>query len=159
MPQQEGFEPQLGRLQIPQGLFPRPTQVADRFIVDGRHIHGGEVPGAHEPGQLHGVTPVGFDPVARLFGKQRGSNHPADIVFFGQITREPIPTRAGFIDKDQVFGLRLQLPNQSVDVTLSRAKGPQGDALGVMIFSDVGHSDRLFMHIHSDVKRARLVHG
>ena len=44
VPQQEGFEPQLGRLEIPQGIFPRPTQVADRFIVDGGDIHGGEVP-------------------------------------------------------------------------------------------------------------------
>ena len=44
VPQQEGFEPQLGRLEIPQGLFPRPTQVADGFIVDGGDIHGGEVP-------------------------------------------------------------------------------------------------------------------
>ena len=44
VPQQEGFEPQLGRLQIPQGLFPRPTQVADGFIVDGGDIDGGEVP-------------------------------------------------------------------------------------------------------------------
>ena len=117
VPQQEGFEPQLGRLQIPQGLFPRPTQVADRCIVEGRDIDRGEVPGAHEPGQLHGVPSVGFHPVARLFRNQRGSDHPADVVFFGQITIEPIPTWTGFIDKDEVFGLGLQLPNQGVDVT------------------------------------------
>jgi len=44
VPQQEGFAPQLGRLQIPQGLFPRPAQIADGFIVDGGNIHRGEVP-------------------------------------------------------------------------------------------------------------------
>ena len=44
VPQQEGFAPQLGRLQIPQGIFSRPTEVADGFIVDGGDIHRGEVP-------------------------------------------------------------------------------------------------------------------
>ena len=58
-----------------------------------------------------------------------------------------------------MFGLRWELPKQGVDVTLSGAKGPQGEDLGVMIFGNVGHSDRLFMHIHADVKRARLVQG
>ena len=43
MPQQEGFETQLGRLQIPQGIFTRPTQVAEGFIVDGGDIDRGEV--------------------------------------------------------------------------------------------------------------------
>ena len=44
VPQQKRFQPQRGRLQIPEGLFPRPTQVADRFIVEGRDIDRGEVP-------------------------------------------------------------------------------------------------------------------
>jgi len=44
VPQQKRFQPQLGRLASPQGLFPRPTQVADRFLVDGGDIHGSKVP-------------------------------------------------------------------------------------------------------------------
>ena len=76
----------------------------------------GEVPGAHEPGQRHSVTPVSFDPVARLFGHQRGSDHPAAGVCFGQLTIEPIPTGAGVRDKDQMFGLRLSWPHVGVDV-------------------------------------------
>jgi hypothetical protein len=42
--QQERFQTQLGRLQSPEGIFPHPTQVAERFIVDGGDIDGGEVP-------------------------------------------------------------------------------------------------------------------
>jgi hypothetical protein len=42
--QQESFKTELGRLQIPQGIFPRPAQVADGFIVDGGNINRGEVP-------------------------------------------------------------------------------------------------------------------
>jgi len=44
VPEHEGFEPQLGRLQIAQGLFTRPAQVAEGFIVNGGHLHGGEAP-------------------------------------------------------------------------------------------------------------------
>ena len=40
VPQPEGFEPPLGRLQIPAGLFTRPAQVADGFSVDGGHRPG-----------------------------------------------------------------------------------------------------------------------
>jgi hypothetical protein len=99
---------------------------------------------------------VGFDAVARLFGNHRGSNDPADVVFFGQITREPIPTRAGFRDKEKVFGLRLELPKQGVDITLPGAKGPEGDDLSAMFLRHIGDRDGLFMHIHADVERARL---
>jgi hypothetical protein len=76
VPQHEGFEPYRGRLPIPQGLFPRPTQVADRCIVDGRHRHRGEVPGAHEPGQWQGITPVGCDAVTGFFGIKEGATTP-----------------------------------------------------------------------------------
>jgi hypothetical protein len=53
----------------------------------------------------------------------------------------------------------LELPNQGVDVTLSGTKSPEGDDLGIVIFGDVGHRDRVCMPIHADGKRARLVHG
>ena len=112
-----------------------------------------------EPGQLHGVTPVGLAPVTRLFGHEGERDHPADIVFCGQITREPRPTRAGVRDKAQVCGLRLPLPHQGVDVPWPRAKGSQRDDLSLMILSNVSNRDRLLMNIHADVKRARLVHG
>ena len=44
VPQQEGFEPQLGRFQLPEGVFTRPAQVANGLIVDGGDIHRGESP-------------------------------------------------------------------------------------------------------------------
>jgi hypothetical protein len=43
----EGFEPPLRCLQRPQGIFPRPPQVADRCIVDG-----GDVAGVRSPERL-----------------------------------------------------------------------------------------------------------
>jgi hypothetical protein len=73
-----------------------------------------------------------------------------------QITIKPIATRASFVDKDQVFGLRLALPNQMVDVTLPRAKSSEGDDLGVVICGHRGDCDGFFMDIHANVERARL---
>ena len=157
MAEQEGFAPPLGCLPIPERLFPRPAQVTHRFIVDGGDVDWGEVARAHEPGEWHGITPVGFDAVTCLFRHQGGGDAPADVALLHPVALEPIPTRAGFRDQDQVLGLRVELPHQGVDVTLPGATSSEGNNLGIVIFSDVGHSDRLFRHIQADVKRARLL--
>jgi hypothetical protein len=51
VPPQEGFAPSLGGLQSPEGIVSRPPHGAYGFGVDRRHVHGREVPGAHEPSQ------------------------------------------------------------------------------------------------------------
>ena len=43
VPQQAGFETPRGRLQIPEGVFPRPAEVAHGCIVDGGDRDGGEI--------------------------------------------------------------------------------------------------------------------
>jgi hypothetical protein len=53
----------------------------------------------------------------------------------------------------------LHFPAELVEVTLAGADGAEVDDLGVMVFGDVGHGNRVFVDVHSDVKRARLVHG
>jgi hypothetical protein len=101
LPQQEGFEPELGGLEIPEG-----------FVFDLWNLDGSEVPRAHEPRQLYGVTTVGVDPVARLFRNQGRGDDPALLSFFSQVAIEPIPARAGFVDKHQVLTFRLQLTDE-----------------------------------------------
>jgi hypothetical protein len=81
------------------------------------------------------------------------------VAFLGEITREPIPTRPRFIDKDQLCAFGRHVPDQLVDLALARANGAEVDDLGVVCFGYVGDSDGLLMDIHADVKRARLVHG
>jgi hypothetical protein len=66
----EGFEAHLGSRQIADGVFPNPAQVADGFIVHRGDIDGGESTGAHQAGQLHRITAVGFHPIARPVRKQ-----------------------------------------------------------------------------------------
>jgi hypothetical protein len=121
--QEKGFEAMLGRLEIVQGIFTSPTQVADGFVLDLGHIDWGEVARAHQAGQLDRVTTVRFDPIACLFGDQRWGHDPADLTFLREIAVEPIPTRTSFIDEDKLFALGLQLPDELVDVALARADG------------------------------------
>jgi hypothetical protein len=159
MSEQEGFEPKLGGLEIADGIFTRAAEVAAGFVFPRRDIDGGEVTGAHQPGQLHGITTVGFHAVAGLFRHERGRHHPALIAFVAQIAREPIPTRARFVDKDEVFGLGWHVADELVNVTMAGANRAQGDDLGAVVFGHVGDGDRFFMDIQTTRECTRLMHG
>jgi hypothetical protein len=75
-----------------------------------------------------------------------------------QITREPVPTGARFIDTNQVCGVGLPLA-EWINVGLPGADGAEGDDLSAVVFDDRGNRVRVFVDIHTDVQRARLVHG
>ena len=157
LPQEKGFEPKLRGLEIADGIFTRPAQVPNRFILNLGDVDGREVTRAHQAGQFDGVSSVGFDPIPWLFGDQRGRDDPADMAFFCEIAVEPIATRAGFIDKDEVRAFGLQPTDELIDVTLSCTDVPEGDDLRVVVLSDRGDGNRVFMDIQSDVERARLM--
>jgi hypothetical protein len=159
VPPPEGVEPPLGRLQIPEGIFTRPAQVADGFSVDGGHLPRREVPGAHQPGPWPGVTPVGVDPVAWLLGKQGGGDDPADGAGFRQVALAPGAAGASVVDEDERLTLRLQMPQQLINIALPGPDRAEGDHLCAMCLGDRGDRDGLLMHIHADVARARLGHG
>jgi hypothetical protein len=42
--EQQGVEAALGGLEIGDGVFTRPTEVADGFVFHRRDIDGGEIP-------------------------------------------------------------------------------------------------------------------
>ena len=105
VPEQKGFETELGIFEITEGIFACPGEVANGFIFHLGDIDRGEIPRARQAGQLHGVPAVRFDAVTGLFGNQRGGHDPAIIAFFRQIALEPVATRTGFVDEDQMCGL------------------------------------------------------
>ena len=80
--QQQGVETALGVFAIAEGSFTRPGEIANGFILDLGDIDRGESTRARQAGPWHGVPAVGCDPVARLFGDQRGGHHPAIVAFF-----------------------------------------------------------------------------
>jgi hypothetical protein len=105
------------------------------------------------------VAAVGFHPISGFFRDQRWRYDPTDVAFFHQIAIQPIATWASFIDKDEVFGLRLKFPNEVVEVTLAGTNGAQKDDLGRVILADICHGNRIFVDIQTDVQRGRLCHG
>ena len=86
-------------------------------------------------GELHGVSPVRFDAVPSLFGNEGGRDDPADMAFFRQIAIEPVATGTGFVDEDQLCGLRLHFAYELIDVTLTRPNGAQGGHLSASALS------------------------
>jgi hypothetical protein len=157
--QEKGFETMLGRLKIAQRIFPGTAQVADSFVLDLGDIDRREISRAPQAGQLDSGTPVRFDPIACLLGAERGGHNPADVAFLGEIAVEPIPTRPCFIDKDQMFAFGPHFPDELVDIALARTEGTEVDGLSMVFLGDIGDCNRVFMDIHTDVERARLVHG
>jgi hypothetical protein len=159
VPQHEGLEPHRGGRQIPQGLFPRPAQSAEGGIVDGGNRHRGEVPGAHQPGQWPGITPVGVDPVARLCGHQGGGDDPAAVAVFPQGAREPGAAGTSCVDEDALRTLRLQRPKPLRTLALPGPARAEGDTLCPMVLGDRGDRDGRLVDIQADRKRARLLQG
>ena len=83
----------------------------------------------------------------------------ADGAFFRQVAIEPIAAGASFVDEDELLTLRLQLSKQLINIALPGSDSAEGDNLCAMCLGDIGDRDRLFMHIHSDIERARLWHN
>ena len=81
------------------------------------------------------------------------------MALFRQITLEPVPTGARFIDKDQVFGFGWPLADELINVGRPGADGAEVEDVGVMVLGNIGDSDRLLMDIQSDLQRARLWPG
>ena len=76
---------------------------------------------------MDGITTIRFDTVAGLLRDQGRGDDPAAVAFFGQIAIEPIAAGAGFIDKDELLALGLQLPDELVDITLPGPDRAQRD--------------------------------
>jgi hypothetical protein len=81
------------------------------------------------------------------------------MAFFGQRALEPIPARAGFIDKAAMRTFGLQLTNKCIAITWAGTNGAQGDNLGVVCCGDRGNGARLFVDLQTDGECARLGHG
>ena len=150
--QEKGFEARRRGFEVTETIFTGATQIANGFVIDLGDVDGGEVARTHQPGQLAGIAAVGFDPVPGFFRNERGRDHPTVMPRLRQIAVQPIAARPGFVDKHEVFGLRVQLANQFVEVTLAGADRPQGDDLRAMVLGHVGDRDGLLMDIQADIQ-------
>ena len=150
MPQHKGFQTHLRGLEVTEGIFPRAAQVADGFIFSTGDIDGGEVPGAHAPGQLHGIAAVGFAPDPQAFSESGRGPRPNSRTLFAQIAIEPVAPGSCFIDKDEALAFDWQLAGALIDVGVSCTDGPLGETTSAPClerhrrqqWSLCGHPDR-----------------
>jgi hypothetical protein len=159
LPQEKRCEPKRRGLAIAESSCTRPTQVPHRCLLYLGPGDRGEVSRAHEACQCDGIPAVGFTPIAWFLGEQRRGDDPADLAFFHQRAGEPIPTRAGFRDKDEVLTFGLELTDECSDVTWAGTHIPARDALSVVVLSPIGDCNRIFMDIHANAECARLRPG
>jgi len=85
-----------------------------------------------------------------------GSHAPTVVPFFAEIAIQPVATGTCLIDKDEAFGLRLELTGELIAIGVSCTDRPLGDDLRLMVFGDIGHGDSVFMDIQTDIECARL---
>ncbi len=159
LPPQEGVETTRGSLAVPKGLFAGAGPLTNRFGRARGDRARGELPRVPQARPWPRVTPGGVHAVARLLGKARGRDAPADLACFRQIASEPGPTRARLKDQDQRLGLRGPRAEEVVTVTWACAEGPAGGALGAVLLRERGHRAGLLMASPSDRERARLGQG
>src|SRR5262245_15847415 len=88
------------------GIFTGPSEVAHGFLLDLGDLDHSEIACASEPSQWQSIPAVRFHPIPGLFGHEGGRPHPAGVVFFPAIPRDPGATGASLRDKDEVWGLR-----------------------------------------------------
>jgi hypothetical protein len=157
--QPDGCEPPRGRLQIPPGIVPCPTAVAEGCIVDGGDVDRGEGSRAPEPGQWPGRPPVGVHPLPRRFRQQGRGHAPTDVACMHQGARAPGAAGAGVVDADQRRTLRPQVPEPLVTIARPCADRAAGDDRRTRCWGDRGDRDGGFVDSQADVERARRRQG
>jgi hypothetical protein len=150
-PEQERFQPQLGILEREACGVPRAHEIADRFVVDGRHVHAGEIARAEQAREFDGVAAIGLHLVAGLFRNQRRRHDLTGETLLGQIAMQHVAAGTGLVREHEVRCFRLQASNQFVEVRLPRPERPHehrgvgGLALGVR------DGDGIFVDVETDI--------
>jgi len=159
LPQQESFEAVLGGLEIGHGILASAAEVPNGLVFDCWDIDRGEVAGAHEPSQLHGIAPISLDPVTGFSRAERRGDHPAGELVLGQIAIEPVPAGTRLINEEELAGFALELADELVDVALTGADGAEGEDLGARGLGNVGNGDSFLVDIKTDEECVRIVYG
>jgi hypothetical protein len=100
--QQEAQKALLRALQVVHRVGSGPADVAHRLVAGGRNPDRGGVAVAVELGELHGVAPVGLDPLARLALRLGGRDHHALHAEVEEAPRQHKAGRPGLVADLQV---------------------------------------------------------
>ena len=155
----ESVETALGGLESTAGIFTSPGEVAPGGRFDLGDLDRGEIPGAPEPGQVHGITAVGLHAVGRVVRNPGGGHDSARLAWLGQVALAPRPTGTGCIDHDERLGLGWELAAAGSDVPRTRANGPARGDLRTLIVGDRGDRQRGLMDRQANVECASVTPG
>ena len=122
--EQERFQPQLRVLEREARGIAGPTEIAERFVVDRRHVDARQIARAEQPREFDRIASVGLHLVAGLLRNQRRRDDLTGEPLAGQVAIEGVAARAGLVGKHQRGRLRLQPPDQFVEVPAA-ARSPR----------------------------------
>ena len=158
--QQERLQPHLAPLEVAHRILTRPAQVPNRFVVNRGNVDRAQIPAAQQAGQRDGVPAISLHSIARLSWDERRRHDDAAEPSPGQVSIQPVPARPRLVGDGERGAFRLELPDQLVDVALSRADHPQRHHLRTAVLCRVGHGNGVLVNIETDEERlARLTHG
>ena len=157
--EEERFQPQLRVLARHARGIARATQIAEGFVLDRRHVDGGEIARAQEPRELDGVTPIRLHAVAWLLRDQRRRDHLTRQALRGEIPVEAVATRSRFIGERERACLALQASQQLIEVRLARANGADEHGRLGAPAGGVRDGDGIFVDVETDKQWSRLRHG
>jgi hypothetical protein len=156
---QEGFETELGCLEIAHGVFARSREITDRFVVDVRNVDRGEIAGSQKACEGDGVAAVGLYFVAGFSGNERRRDDEAGKASLGEIAVEREAAWPRFVSEDDSRGFGLETSREFVDVAEAGADGAEEDDLMGRVLGRIGNGDGVLVDIQTDKKCGRMVHG
>ena len=156
--EEQRLQAQLRVLHRQPRCIARATQVADRFVFDGRDVHCREVARAEQPRQRDRIPPVGLHRVAGFARDQRRRDHLTRDAFACEIAVQPVAARPGLIRDLQSGGFPLQAAQQLIDVGLTTADFSD-EHRGRGITAGVSDRNRIVVDVQTDEQRSRLGHG
>jgi hypothetical protein len=157
--EQQGCETHLGVLQLAARICPCLCEVAPRCLVDPGDLHCGESPRAGQPGQWPRIPTVGWHAIAGFWGHQCRGHDPAVGPLRHEIPRAPGATGASVVDEEEMFGVRLHLTHEVIDIPLACPNRSELGDRSPIILRHVGDSTRVVVDIHAQEECARLRHG
>ncbi len=158
LPEQKRFQAMFCLRAQADGIFARPDEIAQGFIVGGRDIDRRQLPCAMQAGERVAIAPVSLDPIATAFWHARGIHHDAVFSLGGQIPVDPEPARARLVHEAQPPMRRPQRPHQLGDGLHIAADDPI--AANLLVTSLLGERDvdRFLVDIHP-YEHATFRHG
>jgi hypothetical protein len=158
-PEQERLEPKLRILERESRRVTGATEIADGFILDGRHVHGRQIARPEQSREFDGIASVGLHLVAGLFRDERWRDDVTGESLAGPVAMECVAARSGLVGKDQRGRLRLQAPDQFVEVRLARTdRAHKHGRIGALPLG-MGDGGRIFVDVQTDEQRSRLGHA